>query len=226
MWIKTQYVCRLIAYGAPVSEVHVRLRAFMQAYEPISAADWALISPRWAPFRAKPATPILREGEVCRHVYFLNGGLARYHYADEEGVDRTKFFIEPPYVFTAQRSFNAGEPSREAITAVTACTDLRISRDDVSTLLGEVPAFATFVRKLVAEVQRPNGAGAPLASHRGHPRGDADDDGRGALRANARGAPDAAARSAAQVLGQLPRGSSTEPKPYSPPRGRRLGVGK
>ena len=153
MWIKTQYVCRLIAYGASVSDVHVRLRAFMQVYEPISIADWALICPRWAPFRAKPATPILREGDVCGHVYFLDAGLARYRYLDAEGVDRTKFFTEPPCVFTAQRSFNAGGPSREAITAVTTCEGSRIGRADTDALLAAVPAFATFVRKLVAEVQ-------------------------------------------------------------------------
>ena len=136
-----------------MSDVHARLRSFSRAYEPIGAADWTEIVARWMPWSTSAGGEILREGQVCRHVYFLDAGLTRYHFADAEGVDRTKFFTEPPYVFTAQRSFNAGVPSREAITAVADCGGLRISKSDVDVLLARVPAFATFVRKLVAEVQ-------------------------------------------------------------------------
>ncbi len=131
---------------------HAALLAFIRVYTPLDAAEATRIERTWAEFWRQPNQTVLKEGQTCRHLYFLTEGLVRYHYTDADGSDRTKFFTEPPYVFTSIRSLSTGSPATESISTVTACRGLQISAVDNEALL-QTPAYAAFVRKLIAEVQ-------------------------------------------------------------------------
>ena len=139
---------------AEISTAHAELGAFMRRYTPFSASELKEVLSHWQPLSASVGQQLLCVGEVCRHVYFLHEGLMRYYYrnGDGDGEEVTKFFTEPPYVFAAQRSLNAAAPSVEGITAVTPSQLLVIELAEVERLYG-IPAWGTFVRKLVAEVQ-------------------------------------------------------------------------
>ena len=135
-----------------MEERYAALAKFMRSYADFSSADVAAVSACWRPVLAKAGDQLLVPGQVCRHVYFLHTGLMRYFYIDEQGEEVTKFFTEPPYVFTAQRSLNLAQPSQEGIAVVQEAELLVISKADVDALF-RLASWSTFVRKLVQEVQ-------------------------------------------------------------------------
>ena len=110
------------------------LVAFMRGYATFVKTDLDAILPCWQPVLAKARNVLLRPGQTCRHVYFLHAGLMRYFYLSDEGEEVTKFFTEPPYVFTAQRSLNLATPSAEGITLVADAELLVIEKADVDRL--------------------------------------------------------------------------------------------
>ena len=113
--------------------------------------DWAQVAACLTTEDYPAGTPILREGAVCRYLYFLEKGLLRYH-VNRDGEDMTKFFTEPPYSFTAQRSFSRELPAEEAIETLQPSRIHRIGRADTYRLLA-LPSWSNFIRELIQDVQ-------------------------------------------------------------------------
>lgn len=127
------------------------IRTLIQRYAALSATDWSEISACLQARQFAAGAWLLREGKVCRHLYFLENGLLRYCYS-RNGEQVTKFFTEAPYAFTAQQSFTAGLPAAEGIQALEPSLVWAMPREDAFRLL-ERPAWAEFVRNLLQEVQ-------------------------------------------------------------------------
>ena len=125
--------------------------AYIQQYTPMPPSDWTQIEPSLEALQVARNTSILREGDVCRYLYFLKSGLLRYH-VNRDGEDVTKFFTVPPYCFTAQRSFSRSIAAEEAITTLEDSDLWRISRTDTYRLL-TIPSWSNFIRELIQEVQ-------------------------------------------------------------------------
>ena len=98
-----------------------------------------------------PETLLLEQGQICRFLYFLESGLVRF-FTWREGNDITKFFTEPPYCFTSQRSLTQQSPSKENISTIEESVIWFMPQADAIRLL-EMEAWSTFVRKLLQEVQ-------------------------------------------------------------------------
>ncbi|OQP53444.1 hypothetical protein A4H97_23655 [Niastella yeongjuensis] len=64
---------------------------------------------------------ILRAGEVCRHVYFVDEGLLRSFYL-KDGNEVCKWFMKENDVVFAVRSFLKQMPSLESIQALENCS--------------------------------------------------------------------------------------------------------
>lgn len=124
---------------------------FIRQYTPISEADWQQISPCLQQRSLEAGDCVLEAGKICRHVWFLESGFLRY-FILKEGNEVTKFFTNPPYCFTSQRSFNTQTPSTEYIEALEKSVIWQMSREDANRLF-ELKSWATFVRLLVQEVQ-------------------------------------------------------------------------
>ena len=92
-------------------------RKFIENYTPISDEDWQIIA-QCLEFKVFEKNEIiLNEGEICKHLYFLESGLLRY-YLNKDGNEVTKFFTIAPYCFTSQVSFNQEKPATENIQAI------------------------------------------------------------------------------------------------------------
>ncbi len=124
---------------------------FISKYCPISENDWQQIFPCLKRKVIQPGELILAEGNVCRHVYFLENGFLRY-FVWKDGIDVSKFFTNPPYCFTSQRSFTQQIPSNENIEALEESIVWEMTREDAYRLF-EIKSWNTFVRNLVQEVQ-------------------------------------------------------------------------
>jgi CRP-like cAMP-binding protein len=128
-------------------------RAFVQQKVMLSEADWKRTAESLECLRVSAGTPLLREGEVCRHLFFLCTGLVRFfEWRERDGNDATKFFTTENYLFTSQQSFSTQTPARENIETLEECVLLRLSYDALQSLYDDVPAWNTFVRLLLQEV--------------------------------------------------------------------------
>ena len=127
------------------------LREFICQYSPLSTTEWARISACFEKMEVKKGTLILREGSICRHLYFIESGLLRFFFL-KDGSEVTKFFTEAPYCFTSQASFTMEQPAKESIQALEPSVLFRIPFQAANDLLS-LPGWNTFVRKLIQEVQ-------------------------------------------------------------------------
>jgi CRP-like cAMP-binding protein len=127
------------------------LRQFIQAYADLSDADWGRIEPCLTRQDVAKGTLILSEGQVCRHLYFLESGLLRF-FILKNGNEITKYFTDVPYVFTSQQSFSARQPARESIETLEDSVLWRMTYEDAYQLLA-IESWNTFIRKLIQEVQ-------------------------------------------------------------------------
>jgi CRP-like cAMP-binding protein len=70
----------------------------------------------------------------------------------KNGQDVTKYFTDIPYCFTSIKSFEAQIPATESIETLEDTVLWAMTSDNVKTLFN-LPAWSTFSRKLIQEVQ-------------------------------------------------------------------------
>lgn len=126
-------------------------RHYISQYTRINDKDWEIIKACIQLKSIDKGVVLLKEGEICKHVYFLESGLLRY-FMNHDGNDITKFFTVAPYVFTSQFSFNHNIPSAESIEALESSVIYKITKSDTQMLM-KIDAWKEFVLKLVQEVE-------------------------------------------------------------------------
>lgn len=126
-------------------------RQFIHSYTTLSNEDWLKIEPFLVRIDVKKDTILLEQGKVCRHLYFLESGLLRF-FILKDGQEVTKYFTDIPYCFTSIKSFEAQIPATESIETLEDTILWAMSSDNVKTLFS-LPAWNTFARKLIQEVQ-------------------------------------------------------------------------
>jgi len=126
-------------------------RTFIEQYVSITNDEWKIISSKFISKTFKPGDLLLKNGQVCNHLFFLETGLLRF-FIWKDGETTTKFFTEAPYIFTSQRSFSQRLPSKENIEALEDSLVRQISYNDQKELL-KIPVWNTLARKITQEVQ-------------------------------------------------------------------------
>lgn len=129
----------------------LEFRKFIENYVLVSQSDWETISNCFERKEVEKNQTILNEGEICKHLYFLESGLMRY-FINKDGNEITKFFTNAPYCFTSQVSFNNEKPATENIQAIEKSVIWQISFQD-SNKLFELESWTIFARKITQEVQ-------------------------------------------------------------------------
>jgi CRP-like cAMP-binding protein len=127
-------------------------RQFIETYTSLSHSDWEQIQSGIRPLSIRAGEVLLAEGSICRHLYFLEKGLLRF-YVLKDGTEVTKYFTHAPYTFTSQQSFTGQKAARESIAAIEDSLIWEMNFTYAHQLL-ELPAWNTFIRKLVQQVQQ------------------------------------------------------------------------
>jgi CRP-like cAMP-binding protein len=128
-----------------------KLRQFIEKYTPVPTEEWNEIASCFEYRIAEKDEVILEEGNICRHLFFVESGLLRF-FINKEGNDITKFFTEAPYFFTSQASFNAQKPALENIQAIEKSILFQISYKQSNELF-KLKSWSEFGRKITQEVQ-------------------------------------------------------------------------
>jgi CRP-like cAMP-binding protein len=99
--------------------------------------------------RTKRGEILLREGEVCRHVYFIVKGCLQVFVMDRNGDESIReFFFENDWT-TDIFGFQNQLPSKEFIKCVEPCQLLQISFEQFQVLAAAIPAFEAVYRKIL-----------------------------------------------------------------------------
>ena len=129
----------------------LELRKFIENYTQVSQSHWEIISKCFEYREIEKNQIILQEGEICKHLYFLETGLLRY-FINTDGNEITKFFTYAPYCFTSQVSFNNKKPATENIQTIEKSIIWQITLE-LCNKLYQLESWNTFARKITQEVQ-------------------------------------------------------------------------
>ncbi|WP_415326790.1 Crp/Fnr family transcriptional regulator [Chryseobacterium sp. MMS23-Vi53] len=94
---------------------------------------------------------LLKEGEICKHHYFLNKGCIRLFHINKEGEEVTRYFHFENTFGTALSSFINQKSSFECMQTIEPSELLVINHADYFHLVETVPQFG-FVYKQILEL--------------------------------------------------------------------------
>ncbi|MES1159457.1 MAG: Crp/Fnr family transcriptional regulator [Bacteroidota bacterium] len=123
------------------------LKQLVEAIHPFSQEDWEAFSVLWKPFTAKRKELITSEGEREKYLYFVQEGVQRVYYFDDQDREATLVFTYTPSFGGVLDSFLLQTPSRYFYEALTPSLFLRISFQELGRLMQTRPAIAYMVQQ-------------------------------------------------------------------------------
>ena len=92
---------------------------------------------------------LLKEGKVCKHLYFINKGLTRCFY-NKEDKEVSSWFMKEGDLIISVESFFKQQPSYENIQAIEDCELFSISSDELQLIYKKFPEF-NFIARVLTE---------------------------------------------------------------------------
>ncbi|MFN5171261.1 MAG: Crp/Fnr family transcriptional regulator [Cyclobacteriaceae bacterium] len=92
---------------------------------------------------------VLRQGEICRHVYFIAKGCLQVYTYDNESNETTRDIIVEDNWCSELISFGSGQPATENIRSVENSELLAIDRNGFQKMMETVPQFDKVYREIL-----------------------------------------------------------------------------
>ena len=92
---------------------------------------------------------LLQEGDVCKHIAFVEKGLLRSYAVDDKGNEHIAQFAFEGWWISDQYSFLTGEPSEYNIEAMEDCELLLLTKQAEEEMLEKIPKLERFFRLLL-----------------------------------------------------------------------------
>ena len=112
----------------------------------LTQEEEALISSYLIPKKLRKKQYLLQEGDVCKHIAFIEKGALRAYSVDENGNEHIMQFGLEGWVISDLYSFLTGEPATYNIDAIEDAEVILISRSANDELLQKLPKYETFTR--------------------------------------------------------------------------------
>lgn len=97
------------------------LHSYLQALNPITASTWNQVSALFSKSTLRKGEFFVREGNQGTHIGFLQKGIVRAFYANEQGVEYNKHFFTAPSFIGAYASLISGQPGQINQEALSDC---------------------------------------------------------------------------------------------------------
>jgi CRP-like cAMP-binding protein len=94
-------------------------------------------------------TQLLRQGDVCKHVYFVATGCLQVSHLDHNHKETTRDIVVENYWCSELASFSEQLPAVENITAIEDSDLLAINRSNFYQLMSSVPQFERFYTQIL-----------------------------------------------------------------------------
>jgi CRP-like cAMP-binding protein len=115
----------------------------------IDENSFKLLIPYFTPVKYKKNEYLLRLGETCRYLYFVNKGSIRFYALNKEGDELTRHFAFENKFGTALTSFIEQKPSFEYVQCLEHSEFLLISRQDLYELVDTVKPINFIYRNIL-----------------------------------------------------------------------------
>lgn len=113
--------------------------------------DWNTFETTLKPLHFDKDDFLLKEGQICRGIYFISKGAVRtYHLNDGKEIN-TSFNFENEFVRELE-SLSSGKPSKSNIQAMEYTEVMFIDKVKLTLLYDESPAFQTLGRKILEQI--------------------------------------------------------------------------
>lgn len=109
--------------------------------------DWNVMQEKFTVQKLRKGELLIRSGEICRQVNFINKGLLRMFYMIDGREICTGFINENEYI-SQYDSFLTKQPSTGNIDALEDCELINLSYDDMQAIYKTNPVFERFGRKI------------------------------------------------------------------------------
>ena len=113
----------------------------------ISEDDWKMLSEKFTTQLLKKGDMIVRNGEVCRYVSFINKGLVRIYYIVDGKEINTGFICENEYI-SEYTSFLTRQPAAQNLDVLEDTELINLTYNDMQLLYKSNPVFEIFGRKI------------------------------------------------------------------------------
>jgi len=90
----------------------------------------------------------LKQGKVSDKIAFLESGILRSFFYDENGNDITTHFFQPGHIVISMKSFNRQTPSKENIITLTECNLQTITYSQMIKLSKEIPVWSEIAKSV------------------------------------------------------------------------------
>jgi CRP-like cAMP-binding protein len=114
----------------------------------LSEAEQKLVKTFFSPKKIRKRQYLLQEGNICRHLAFVEKGLLRSYNVDDKGIEHMIHFAWEGWWMADMLSFLSIEPSTYDIDAIEDSELLLISRPDFEEMLIKVPVMERYFRIL------------------------------------------------------------------------------
>jgi CRP-like cAMP-binding protein len=92
---------------------------------------------------------LLKEGRICKNIYFINKGLARCFYIKEDKEVSSWFMKEGDLIISVESYFKQ-QPSYENIQAIEECELFSLSYEELHVIYHKFPEF-NFIARVITE---------------------------------------------------------------------------
>ncbi len=116
-------------------------------FYPITKAMESYIITHTFPQSIKRGKILMKQGEICKHIYFIKKGVMR-GYVKEGKKDVTTWITMENEMVTAITSFNLQIPALENIQAIEDCELLAMSYEDLQNIYAQFPEYNIVGRKV------------------------------------------------------------------------------
>ena len=110
------------------------------------------ILPHFEKEYVKKNTLLIKEGQVCNKLYFIEQGLGRSYYLKEDGKEVTQWFIGVGKFMSSADSFFNQSPSFYSLEVLEDSILYSISHEKMDLLLGKYHKMEKFIRLLSLEM--------------------------------------------------------------------------
>ncbi len=135
-----------------LAPMNLSFRRYLRKYAAFSDEELDRVGSQFSHEVLDKGTLLLQAGMTCEYLYYLGAGILRYYQSDD-WEEQTKFFTFEDQLFTSPLSFSNQVPALESIEVLEAGWILKCPYAAVQALYSEVPNWATFIRKVLLEVQ-------------------------------------------------------------------------
>lgn len=124
------------------------LRAFIEDNGQLSPAALHDFTSRFQRRRLPKGALLLRPGEVCRELLFVQSGCLRLYYLAPDGADVSVWFAFPGYLTSELTSFLSEQPAHYAVEALADSEVLYLPRETLQQLYAAHPAISDMMRNV------------------------------------------------------------------------------